>query len=183
MKNCEKTTGRENATTASNTKACNPIEYYDPEVEVELEPYLDIPGVDLNVLLFIYNILHHGITVEAEDAVYNLFARGYCYYLALMLKDAFPGGTIVWCAPYGHIAYRFNNVIYDIHYVYDGECDLFIPIERIGKTIDDFRKIRSQNHATTKAEMRSIIEENQLDPACRGATTVLSALNAENRTK
>lgn len=159
------------------------IEYYDLEIEVELDPYLDIPGVDLDVLLFIYDILHHGSTIEAEDTIYNLFANGYCYYLAVMLKDAFPGGTIVWCAPYGHIAYRYHNVVYDIHYVYDGESDLFIPIDRMGATIDDFRKIRSRNYDITKAEINAIIEENHLDPLCRDATTVLSTLNTENTSK
>lgn len=135
--------------------------------EEEISPYIDIPTIRIDILRFIYDLLHHQKTDESTEIIYKLFSSGYCYYLAKMLEDAFPGGTIVWCAPYGHIAYRFNDVVYDIHYVYDGDSDLFVPIERMGRTVDDFRKIRDVRHDTTKDEISKMIKENQDDCSCR----------------
>lgn len=55
-----------------------------------------------------------------HEIIWQTFTAGYCYYFAVMLKDAFQRGEICWCAPYGHICWVDDNgVPYDI----SGVCD------------------------------------------------------------
>lgn len=126
-----------------------------------------IPDVNITILKFIHDILNHcEPESEQNEGVYKLFASGYCYYFAKILQTAFPGGTIVWCAPYGHIAYRYQNVIYDAHYVYDGEAVLFIPVNNMGDTIQDFLHIPNIAHNTTQEEITQMILQAKQDPYC-----------------
>ena len=43
---------------------------------------------------------------EDDKSIRQKFCAGYCYYFAVMLKDAFHRGEICWCAPLGHICCR-----------------------------------------------------------------------------
>lgn len=119
--------------------------------------YRNIQNVNLDILSFIYDILHHQKSLDSSEVIYTLFSNGYCYYFAKILEDAFPGGDVVWCAPYGHIAYQYNGIVYDIHYIYDGESEIFIPISFMGSSINDFRRIEKIVHNTTKDEINRII--------------------------
>lgn len=55
------------------------------------------PGADEDILRFIADILYHcGAGNVETKSIQMLFRSGYCYYFAVMLQDAFPGGTICW---------------------------------------------------------------------------------------
>ena len=77
-----------------------------------IENNVNIWGGEENVILFIVDILYNcAPDVPIEDSIESirhLFEAGYCYYFAKMLEDAFPGGTICVCYPFGHIVYVYN---------------------------------------------------------------------------
>lgn len=115
------------------------------------------PEANKDILQFIAEIQYHSGTEEKEtESIRMLFRAGYCYYFAMMLQDAFPGGTICWVAPFGHIVYQYHNIEYDIEGVYDGEADSFIPISMLGKTIDDYRHIPGREYNATEQELANI---------------------------
>ena len=83
-------------------------------------------AADKDVISFIEGFLGD------HEIIWQTFTAGYCYYFAVMLKDAFQRGEICWCAPYGHICWVDDNgVPYDISGVCDSECDFYIPVRYI----------------------------------------------------
>lgn len=94
------------------------------------------------VITFIADILFHSPNLKSNN-IYNLFACGYCYYFALILKDAFKRGNIVWHKGFGHIVWEDDDgTAYDIGGVfYDyGKGDL-VPLDELGDSISSFTKI------------------------------------------
>lgn len=89
------------------------------------------PECRQDVITFIANILFHN-PKDLSDSIYNLFACGYCYYFALMLKDAF-GGEICWHVGHSHIVWRDENfVCYDIGGIFeDYGDDEVVPISAL----------------------------------------------------
>ena len=59
------------------------------------------PGVREDVIQFIANILWHSGD-DGTEPINNLFANGYCYHFAVILRDNF-GGQIVWHKNVSHI--------------------------------------------------------------------------------
>lgn len=115
------------------------------------------PKSDTKILHFIADIVtHNGCSDDKTEDIHSLFAAGYCYYFALILQDAFPGGTICWAAPFGHIVYQYHGLQYDIDGVYSGEATAFIPISRLGDAIDDFRHIPGKIYNATEQELAKI---------------------------
>lgn len=91
------------------------------------------------VINFIANIL---FKADCDDnSVYNLFANGYCYYFATILKEAFNRGDIYWHKGYSHIVWvDINNIPYDIGGVFadynkikeiNGEKNDLVPIAEL----------------------------------------------------
>lgn len=88
------------------------------------------------VIRFIADFLY-----RSED-MYDVFASGYCYYFALMLKAAFNRGEICWHRGYGHIVWvDDDNTAYDIGGVfYDyNEGDLLPVEDSLADMIVDFK--------------------------------------------
>lgn len=57
---------------------------------------------------------------EEIDTVSAVFSRGFCYYFAMILKDAFDGrGEIYMTRDDRHIVWVLDNVAYDINGVYN----------------------------------------------------------------
>ena len=103
------------------------------------------PKARRDVLMFISKINSFSEGLICQDGVHTpiekLFTCGFCYYFALMLKDAF-GGEIVWHKGYGHILWRDNeNLVYDIYGVYeDWEEGDMVPISEVPiSELEDFR--------------------------------------------
>lgn len=119
---------------------------------------------DESVLYFIADFLYCGSTEEEAlvrvQILHETFRRGYCYYFAHMLKNAFQQhGEVCWAVSFGHFVWQYNGVQYDIEGVYCGEASVFIPESYMGETINDFTHIRNNAHNTTGKEISSIIEK------------------------
>ena len=75
---------------------------------------------DFEVLSFINNIAFFPDREAIKnDSIDHLFLAGYCYYFALILKNAFNRGTICWVVNRGHIVWLDgedlkNDIAYDI---------------------------------------------------------------------
>lgn len=107
-------------------------------VEKQLKDY---PGSRRDVLDFIWDILVHTNNPDGQEAIVNLFNAGYCYYFALMLKDAF-GGDIRWLRYKGHIVWVdvVNMIPYDINGVYpDADSVDLLPLDLLGDDLEGFR--------------------------------------------
>lgn len=109
--------------------------YKERFIKQELENY---PGSDETIIRFIYNFRYF-CGKEGVDCVQNIFRNGYCYYFALMLKDAFKKGEMCLASPFGHIVYVQDGIPYDIDGVYDGEAIEFVPVDKID--LEGFRHI------------------------------------------
>lgn len=110
-------------------------------------------GGDKLVITFIGDILFHsGENVNKIESIRNLFENGYCYYFAKMLEDAFPGGIICICYPYGHIIYLYNEVPYDISGVSYAEYEELIPLKAFGDGINDFKHVDGKSYGLTYEE-------------------------------
>lgn len=96
-------------------------------------------GCREDVIRFIDRLVYWQGKKEAKTII-ELFSNGYCYYFALMLKDAF-GGEICWLKGYGHILWKDeNDTLYDINGVYtDYNDDEIVPISELGDKIEDFK--------------------------------------------
>lgn len=97
-------------------------------------------NADKQVIEFIANFIY--ANEQISDGVYDLFASGYCYYFAVMLKEAFNRGDICWHRNHGHIVWRDNDgIAYDIGGVfYDYEEDDLLPVRDSLRTmIYDFK--------------------------------------------
>lgn len=73
---------------------------------------------------------------EDDKSIRQKFCAGYCYYFAVMLKDAFHRGEICWCAPLGHICWVDDNgVPYDIDGVCDSDCNFLSQSDTSAKAL------------------------------------------------
>ena len=133
-------------------------------------------GGDSDVIRFIADVLFHGGNgVTAEDSVETircLFEAGYCYYFAKMLEDAFPGGQVCLCYPYGHVVYVFGGVAYDIGGVSDAEYEMYIPFYELGDATADFKHVPGIICDISKDELNAIGEH------CKKYDKYINAISA-----
>ncbi len=104
---------------------------------------------------------------EEIDTVSAVFSRGFCYYFAIILKEAFDGrGEIYMTRDDRHIVWMFDNVAYDINGVYrtytrsanngnfyNGEL---IPIAMLPNYINSFKHVRPGTTKKGYAERQSV---------------------------
>ena len=124
------------------------------------------PSASRDVLEFIASILYHGVPeIELKDSAESIrstFRAGYCYYFALMLKDAFNRGCICWAAPFSHIVWMdINSIPYDVEGVYSGEAECFIPISYLDEELWSFKHVPNTGGSVRKAD--DIINEYKYD--------------------
>lgn len=137
------------------------MEYCRPHVKCKenmISAMSKVDGVDLDVIRFISEILYHGVrNIKVEDSaesVRSLFEGGYCYYFAQILKDAFPGGELCVCYPYGHIVYAYKGVMYDISGVSDAEYEELIPVDILtAEELECFRHVSDKVYPTDIKEV------------------------------
>lgn len=88
---------------------------------------------------------------EQSDAVAALFSRGYCYYFAIILKEAFGRGEICMTSDDRHIVWVDKNIAYDINGIWAifpktaNNGNFFkgklIPISMLPNYIDSFKHV------------------------------------------
>lgn len=119
-------------------------------------------GGDKDVIEFIADIAYYAPDTEA---VYSLFAAGYCYYFAAMLRIAFKRGTICHAYPFGHIVWvDENEIAYDIGGICK-EYEELIPVDTYGKALNSFRHVQSD-------ELLSVEEQRRIVDDIRNRTTI-----------
>lgn len=97
-------------------------------------------GGSKDVLDFIADICYS--QREGAETIYILFDCGYCYYFAIMLKDAFNRGEVCWHRNHSHIVWvDTNGIAYDIGGVfYDyKEGDLLPAEDSLGDMLIEFK--------------------------------------------
>ncbi len=118
------------------------LQYLFHDTQTYISGYREPAELD-PVLRFIHNFVWN-MPYFYQKGLEDNFRDGYSYYFALMLKEAFPEGCIVWCVPYSYIAFEYNSHVYDIRGTYDGGACMFIPVDRLGKHLDIFKHIPGQ---------------------------------------
>lgn len=120
-------------------------------------------GGDPKVIEFISDVLFHGVlrvtTNDSVETIRSLFEAGYCYYFAKMLEDAFPGGTVCLCYPFGHIVYVYEGVAYDIDGVIDAEYESFIPLTWMRDGVNDFRHVPGIQCSLTADKLEDLAQK------------------------
>jgi len=141
-------------------------EHYQKEDEWVAQVLGNFPGADKDVLTFISDFLHHtgGDRDRVQEDLRQLFHAGYCFYFANMLQLAFGRGEVVWCAPFGHIAWQDDDgQVYDVEGVSCSEADYFIPIAYLGDAVKDFKHVRNEFFNASEADIEGIIERYLVD--------------------
>lgn len=66
---------------------------------------------------------------DDPEPICKVFMRGYCYYFALILKEAFGRGEICWSYPSAHIVWRdIDEICWDIRGEYKSDNDI-LPVD------------------------------------------------------
>lgn len=126
--------------------------------------YPERDKADEKVLDFIEKISSYHQDTQKQDAVCELFSSGYCYYFAMILKEAFERGEVCWCAPYGHICWVDDNGHpYDIYGTCDSECTYYIPVSYIKKGLADFKHIPGESFDASEEYIQDAIDDFKRD--------------------
>ena len=118
------------------------------------------PGARKDVLHFIGKLVscRSDEFSNSSRVIEKLFASGYCYYFALMLKQNF-GGSVVWHYQHSHILWiDENDIVYDVYGVFeDYDLDDIVPVELLGeKGLNSFLHLETE-YKITKEEKKEII--------------------------
>lgn len=124
---------------------------------------------DKQVLEFIIKFYHLTMPIYADYGEYcenirRQYRAGYCYYFAIILRDAFNRGELCWAAPFGHIVWMdTSGIAYDIEGVNDSECKYYIPIKYLGDAVNNFKHVPGISFNADKEFIKSVIERYEKD--------------------
>lgn len=114
------------------------------------EEYYQLGKATKEVIIFIANILFKNGYYSEE--IRNLFARGYCYHLAGILKETFKRGNITVAGPYSHVVWEdVDGCTYDIDGVYK-DYEFLVPIDEVSNR-GGFAHIPTEAVCTSKEEL------------------------------
>lgn len=117
-------------------------------------------GGDKAIIEFIANFRFFSVRdveyIQSSETIGSMFENGYCYYFAKILEDAFPGGNICLCYPYGHIVYVYEEVAYDIGGVSDAEAEYYVPLSVLGRVTQIFKHVPGPAVTMTELEKETI---------------------------
>lgn len=120
-----------------------------------------------DVLYFINNT-HRTENADIKDeAIWEFFRCGYCYYFAAMLKAAFLRGHIAWVAPQSHCVWvDVDGTPYDIDGMFCDEYLYLIPMEFAESICDKFRYAFRHNSEYSDSD-RVLIGREDIIKVCR----------------
>lgn len=113
---------------------------------------------------------------DGQEVLTSQFASGYCYYFALILKDAFDGemmwvkgrGHIVWCDTDNHVCYDSWGV-YQVDISRDGSGEP-VTLELLGSDLESFRHrghdFDVQNEIKEYCNKNNITEDELTEKVC-----------------
>lgn len=112
-------------------------------------------GGNKTVIQFIADFLYHA--EDKSDAVATLFTTGYCYYFAVILKEAFRRGAICQTWPFGHIVWvDEDGTAYDIYGTNPGEYVELVPVDRYGDTLNAFRHVPGERIPAPRIQRKTV---------------------------
>ena len=99
-----------------------------------------------------FKTLFKELTTQETEAIEKVFRTGYCYYFAIMLKEAFNRGIVCMTYDHKHVVWMDDdNVAYDIDGMFGWFPEtaskdnywngLFIPVEKLPNYINSFKHI------------------------------------------
>lgn len=146
------------------------------------------PEANKDVIDFIINFnWHSGDSIMSQEMIRKHFRAGYCYYFAIILKEAFERGTVCWCAPFGHLCWVDDDGIpYDIEGVCESDCDYYIPVEYIKEGLVDFKHVPGKKFGATKEYIDDAIKRYKEDQdnkniSCENLTSEMREPTKEER--
>lgn len=139
-------------------------------VHIDLDEFSKIKFVRNNtignkqVLWFIANFVYHlGSTNDSSKFINDEFMHGYCYYFAVILKDAFQRGNICYAYHLGHMVWvDIDGIPYDINGVHNS-AKYYIPIEYLKKGINDFKRVPGIGFNASKEFVDKVVKEYERD--------------------
>ena len=116
------------------------------------------------VLWFIANFNWYlGSTNDSSKFINDEFMHGYCYYFAVILKDAFNRGNICYAYHLGRIVWvDTDGIPYDVNGVHTA-AKYYIPIEYLKKGIKDFKRVPGIRFNANKEFVDKVVEEYERD--------------------
>lgn len=91
------------------------------------------------ILEFISNMQEFCKTTQELNCIISLFTQKYCYYFALMLKDAF-GGELMVDTKFYHVVCVINNTAYDINGIYEkNNINNLLPIKELREAAELYK--------------------------------------------
>lgn len=103
--------------------------------------------------------VHDPADERNAEVIRQVFASGYCFYFAHMLRLAFNRGKIVLAAPKGHIVWLDDDgCAYDIDGIFK-DYYFEIPVEALGDGIEDCMHVPGKTHYNTKEDVIRLLKE------------------------
>ena len=102
--------------------------------------------------------------ISITPNIRKTFMSGYCYYFALIMKEAMQRGTICWACPFSHVVWKDEDgKAYDIDGEYVSDAVL-IPID--DKNRKYFRGLlhnENPEYSISKEDMKRILYDDSYE--------------------
>ena len=123
---------------------------------------------DEKVMDFIHRFitLFDRLTTTESNVVASVFSQGFCYYFAIILKEAFGCGDICITSDCTHVVWVYKNIAYDIGGVYNkyprsANIGNFyngnlIPISMVPHYVDSYKHVIPGTTQKGMSEMKNV---------------------------
>lgn len=125
---------------------------------------------DEKVIYFIHRFitLFDRLTPAESSTLASVFSQGFCYYFAIILKEAFGCGDICITSDCNHVVWVYKNIAYDIGGVYSryprsaNIGNFFngnlIPISMVPHYMDSYKHVVPGTTQKGMSEMNSVLK-------------------------
>lgn len=125
---------------------------------------------DKKVMDFIHRFitLFDRLTTSESNVVASVFSQGFCYYFAIILKEAFGCGDICITSDCNHVVWVYKNIAYDIggvHSRYPRSANIgnffngnLIPISMVPHYMDSYKHVVPGTTQKGMSEMNSVLK-------------------------
>lgn len=125
---------------------------------------------DEKVMDFIHRFvtLFGRLTPVESSILASVFSQGFCYYFAIILKEAFGCGDICITSDCNHVVWVYKNIAYDIGGVYNryprsaNIGNFFngnlIPISMVPHYMDSYKHVLLGTTQKGMSEMNSVLK-------------------------
>ena len=123
---------------------------------------------DEKVMDFIHRFitLFDRLTTSESNVIASVFSQGFCYYFAIILKEAFRCGDICITSDCTHVVWVYKNTAYDIggvHSKYPRSANIgnfyngnLIPISMVPHYMDSYKHVLPGTTQKGMSEMMNV---------------------------